>query len=73
MQFSPCRGKDNCTEGGTHCDGCGRAHEEIASTRALIASIADYAVKMGYKNYSEFTSFIGDKAEKTVRFRLENS
>ena len=72
MQFSPCRGKDNCTEGGTHCDGCGRPHEEIASTRALIASVADYALKMGYENFSEFASFIGDKAAKKVRFTLEN-
>ncbi len=73
MQFSPCRGKDHCTEAGTHCEGCGRSHEEIASTRALIASIADYAINMGYDNYSEFTSFVGDKAGKIVKFRTENS
>jgi hypothetical protein len=73
MQFSPCRGKDNCTEGGTYCEGCGRTHEEIASTRGLISSIADYAIKMGYENHAEFTSFIGDKAGKVVKFRLENS
>ena len=73
MQFSPCRGKDNCSEGGTHCEGCGRSHEEIASTRALIASIADYAINMCYENHAEFTSFVADKAEKVVKFRLENA
>ncbi len=73
MQFSPCRGKDNCTEGGTHCEGCGRPHDEIASTRALIASIVDYAITMGYENYSEFTAFVGDKAAKVVKSRRENS
>jgi hypothetical protein len=73
MQFSPCRGKDYCTEGGTKCEGCGRTHEEIAATRTLIGSIADYAIEMGYENHSEFASFIGEKAAKVVKYRLENS
>ena len=68
MQFSPCKGKDNCTEGGTHCEGCGRSHEEVARTRELIGIIADYATEMGSENYQDFTAFIGDKAAKKVAF-----
>ncbi len=67
MQFSPCKGGDNCTQGGTHCQGCGRSHEEIAETRALIASIAQFALKMGYENVEQFTAFVGDKAAKKIR------
>jgi hypothetical protein len=71
MQFSPCRGKDYCTEEGTHCEGCGRSHEEIASTRKLIGSVAQYVQQMGYENYEEFTSFVGDKAAKKVKYMRE--
>ncbi len=73
MQFSPCQGKDNCTEGGTHCDGCGRAHGEIARTRELIGTLADYALRMGYENYQEFTAFVADKAAKKVGFQREQA
>ncbi len=73
MQFSPCQGKDNCTEGGTHCEGCGRSHEEIAHTRELIGMVAGYALEIGYKNYQEFTAFIGDKAAKKVGFEREQA
>jgi len=66
MQFSPCKGKDNCTEGGTHCEGCGRSHEEIARTRELIGAVAACALEMGYENYQEFAAFVGDKAAKKV-------
>lgn len=73
MQFSPCKGKDNCTEGGTHCEGCGRSHEEVARTRELIGMIAAYATEMGYENYQDFTTFIGDKAAKKVAFAKQQS
>ena len=66
MQFSPCKGKDYCTEGGTHCEGCGRSHEEIARTRELIGALAAYALEMEYENYQEFAAFVGDKAAKKV-------
>ncbi|MES9902342.1 MAG: DUF1289 domain-containing protein [Sedimenticola sp.] len=66
MQFTPCRGHDHCTEDGTHCQGCGRSHEEVAQTRALIGGLAKYALDMGYENFQEFTTFIGDKAAKKV-------
>jgi len=73
MQFNPCQGKDNCTEGGTHCEGCGRSHEEIACTRELIGMVADFARKMGYDNYQEFAAFVGDKAAKKVGFEREQA
>jgi hypothetical protein len=67
MQFSPCKGGDFCTQDGTHCQGCGRSHEEIARTRELIHAVARYAMEMGYENVEEFTGFLGDKAAKIVR------
>ena len=73
MQFNPCQGKDNCTEGGTHCQGCGRSHEEIARTRELIELVAGFAKTMGYENYQEFTGFVGDKAAKKVAFEKEQA
>jgi hypothetical protein len=66
-QFNPCRGKDYCTEEGTHCEGCGRSHEEIAATRELIGELADFALKMGYDNIEEFVNFVADKAVKKIR------
>jgi hypothetical protein len=73
MQFNPCRGKDNCTEGGTHCEGCGRSHVEIARTRELIATVAGFAREMAYENHRDFTSFVADKAAKQVEFAREQA
>ncbi len=73
MQFSPCRGGMNCTKDGSHCQGCGRSHEEIAETKALSESLADYALKMGYENVEEFLQFVAFKAFNKVRMaRMEN-
>lgn len=70
MLFSPCRGGDYCTQDGTHCQGCGRSHEEIAETRNLLEMLTAYVLKMGYENVEEFTTFFGDKAAKKVRKAL---
>ena len=67
MQFSPCRGGDFCTQDGTHCQGCGRSHEEIAGTKALVAAVTQYALDRGYENIEEFTAFVGDKAARKAR------
>ncbi|OOZ36281.1 DUF1289 domain-containing protein [Solemya velesiana gill symbiont] len=67
MQFSPCKGGDFCTQDGTHCQGCGRSHEEIAETRMLMQRVAKYAVDMDYENIEEFTPFVGEKAGKIAR------
>jgi len=67
MNFSPCRGGNSCTEGGTQCQGCGRSHEEIAETRKLVDAVAQFAVKMGYDNIDEFTQFVSAKASGRAR------
>ncbi len=66
MQFSPCRGGDNCTQGGTHCQGCGRSHEEIAKTSALVGNLVKHVLDMDYENVAEFTAFVAEKAAKKV-------
>ncbi len=66
MQFSPCRGGDNCTQDGTHCQGCGRGHEEIADTREIIGALVQQAEKMGYENFEEFVNFVGMKAKGKI-------
>ncbi|MCG6860333.1 MAG: hypothetical protein LJE70_03480 [Chromatiaceae bacterium] len=73
MRFNPCQGKDNCTEGGSHCQGCGRSHGEIARTRELIGMVACFADEMGYENYQDFTAFVGDKAAKKISFGREQA
>ena len=62
MEFKPCQGGNNCTEEGTHCQGCGRSHEEIAETRQLVEAMADFALKMGYENVEQFAQFVAQKA-----------
>jgi hypothetical protein len=66
MKFSPCiSGK--CTEEGTHCEGCGRTHEEIAETKRMIKEIVSYAQNKGYENIEDFADFIG----KSVLAKLQ--
>ena len=67
MKFVPCQGGNACTQDGTHCQGCGRSHEEIAATSELANNIAEFAIKMGYENSDEFASFIGFKAAGKIR------
>jgi hypothetical protein len=67
MQFNPCV-SGQCTEDGTHCQGCGRAHTEIAETKKLVKAVVDFAQKMDYENHAEFAEFIG----KTVLKKLQN-
>ena len=62
MEFSPCQGGSNCTEGGTQCNGCGRSHEEIAETRELIDGLAQYIVKKDYENVEDFLRFVAIKS-----------
>ena len=67
MKFSPCiSGK--CTYEGTHCEGCGRSHEEIAETKKMIKELVSYAQKMEYENFEDFANFIG----KSVLNKLQN-
>jgi len=66
MKFSPCTG--NCTEDGTHCQGCGRSHEEIAEMRENVMNLIFFAKKMGYENIDEFA----DSVSNTIKFKLGN-
>ncbi|MBE9560444.1 MAG: DUF1289 domain-containing protein [Proteobacteria bacterium] len=54
MKFSPCTGK--CTDEGTHCEGCGRSHEEIAEMNTLVGNLITFAEKMNYENVDDFSN-----------------
>lgn len=59
MKFTPCI--DQCTKDGTHCQGCGRSHVEIAETKALVQGLVSFARKQQYENVEEFSEYIGKK------------
>lgn len=52
MRFKPCTGE--CTDDGTHCEGCGRSYEEIAEMRALVGTLIAFAERMEYENFNDF-------------------
>ncbi len=65
MKFTPCA--DSCTYEGTHCEGCGRSHIEIAGTKALVMSIVDFAQSQQYENYEDFVNAVGQSAVKKLK------
>ena len=64
MKFSPCTGK--CTEEGTHCEGCGRSHEEIAEMKTLVFALVDFANKIQYENIDEFA----DGVAGSIKYKM---
>jgi predicted Fe-S protein YdhL (DUF1289 family) len=56
MKFNPCTGK--CTQDGTHCEGCGRTHEEVAATKKIVKDMVNYIQEKNYENPEEFTNSI---------------
>ena len=56
MKFVPCDGK--CTDEGTHCEGCGRSHEEIAAMRKPVEALVALAEKMKYENTEDFANAV---------------
>ncbi len=62
MKFTSCTGQ--CTYEGTHCEGCGRSHKEIAETKALVMSIVSFAQQQDYENIEEFTAKISKSVIK---------
>ncbi len=62
MKFTPCN--DLCTYEGTHCEGCGRSHKEIAETKALVMSIVNFAQQQDYDNIEEFAAAISKSVIK---------
>ncbi len=67
MKFHPCV-SGQCTTEGTHCEGCGRSHQEIAETRQLIMALVGFAQRQQYENIEDFASFVG----RTVLTKLQN-
>lgn len=67
MKFVPCKSGE-CTYEGTHCEGCGRSHAEIAETKALIGNIVNFAQEQDHENIEEFANFVG----KTVLKKLQD-
>jgi len=67
MKFSPCVGE--CTDEGTHCEGCGRTHEEVTETRELVNQVVQYAFGKGYENLDEYARAMG----KSIQIKMQNS
>jgi predicted Fe-S protein YdhL (DUF1289 family) len=66
MKFSTCI--DKCTYEGSHCEGCGRSHQEIADTKKLVMSIVTFIKNQDYENSEEFVNTIS----KSVLKKLQN-
>jgi hypothetical protein len=64
MRFNPCA--DLCTKDGTHCQGCGRSHEEIAGTKQLVASFIGFIQQQDYENSDEFIDMVSKKVRKKL-------
>lgn len=64
MEFKPCNGE--CTEEGTHCEGCGRPHEEIAEMRKLVGGLVAYAEKMEFENIEDFANGVA----ASIKFKM---
>jgi len=72
MKFNPCKGSAFCTEEGTHCEGCGRSHVEIAETKALVNGLVEFVQKQEYENTEDFAQFIsGSLVKKIQKIRSE--
>jgi predicted Fe-S protein YdhL (DUF1289 family) len=65
MKFNPCI--DKCTYDGTHCDGCGRSHKEIAETKKLVMDLVNFAQAQDYENVEDFASAIGQSLVKKFK------
>ena len=66
MEFRPCIGE--CTDKGTHCEGCGRSHEDVAAMKAMVNNLVAYAQENNYKNIDEYVNSIA----KSVQYKLNN-
>lgn len=64
--FTPCKDRSACTEGGSHCQSCGRSHVEIAQTRTLTSDVARFISAMDYDNPEEFMDYVTRKVLKKV-------
>jgi TolB-like protein len=65
LKFNPCT--DNCTYEGTHCEGCGRTHQEIAETKKLVMAVVNFAQEQEYENIEDFANAIGQSVLKKLK------
>jgi predicted Fe-S protein YdhL (DUF1289 family) len=65
MKFNPCI--DKCTYEGTHCEGCGRTHQEIAGTKKLVMALVDFAQEQEYENAEDFVNAVGQSVLKKLK------
>jgi len=56
MKYRPCTG--GCTYESTHCNGCGRSHEEVSGLNKMVKELAGYCKKMDYKNTDDFANSV---------------
>ena len=60
MKFRPCTSL--CTTDGSHCKGCGRSHEEIKESKALVANIVRHLSKYNYDDPDVFLKMLQVKS-----------
>ena len=65
MKFVPCN--DQCTKEGTHCEGCGRSHSEIAGTKQIVQSAITHIRQYDYENPEEFVAAISKSILKKLQ------
>ncbi len=65
MKFRPCI--DQCTKDGTHCQGCGRSHEEIAATKQIVQSAVAFIREQEYENPEDFVAAISKSILKKLQ------
>lgn len=65
MKFNPCI--DQCTKDGTHCEGCGRSHEEIAATKQIVQSAVSFLRERQYDNPEDFVAAISKSILKKLQ------
>jgi len=65
MNFSPCTA--NCTKEGTHCNGCGRSHEEVAEMKKHVVALVNLAKKMEYENPKEFANAVASSIKLKLK------
>lgn len=65
MKFSPCI--DQCTYDGTHCEGCGRSHEEIAETKKMVMALVNFVQTQEYENPDDFVNAVGQSVLKKLK------
>jgi len=65
MKFNPCI--DQCTKEGSHCEGCGRSHAEIAGTKQIVQAAVAFIQAQDYENPDEFVAAIGKSILKKLQ------